>query len=58
MGAARVAVVTSKGGADVDADLPLVLAALRDGGLSVHAVAWDAERPPWDGFELAIIRST
>ncbi|MFI7359310.1 RimK family alpha-L-glutamate ligase [Streptomyces avidinii] len=58
MGAARVAVVTSKGGADADADLPLLLAALRDAGLSAHAVAWDADRPQWDGFDLAVIRST
>ncbi|MFI1650973.1 RimK family alpha-L-glutamate ligase [Streptomyces avidinii] len=58
MGAARVAVVTSKGGADVDADLPLILATLRAAGLSAHAVAWDADRPQWDGFDLAVIRST
>ncbi len=58
MGTARVAVVTSEGGAAADADLPLILAALRGAGLSAHAVAWDADRPQWDGFDLAVIRST
>ncbi|MFJ7591283.1 RimK family alpha-L-glutamate ligase [Streptomyces sp. NPDC097617] len=58
MGAARVAVVTSKGGAEVDADLPLILAALNAAGLSAQAVAWDADRPQWDGYDLAVIRST
>ncbi|MFG2989590.1 RimK family alpha-L-glutamate ligase [Streptomyces sp. NPDC048257] len=58
MGAERIAVVTSRNGADEDADLPLVLAALRAAGLSAEAVAWDADRPGWDGFDLAVIRST
>ncbi|MFD9162983.1 RimK family alpha-L-glutamate ligase [Streptomyces sp. NPDC059558] len=58
MGTARVAIVTSEGGADADADLPLILAALRGAGVSAQAVAWDADRPQWDGFDLAVIRST
>ncbi|MFD3468994.1 RimK family alpha-L-glutamate ligase [Streptomyces sp. NPDC058682] len=58
MGTARVAVVTSKGGADQDADLPLLLTALRAAGLSARAVAWDADTPRWEGYDLAVIRST
>ncbi|MFI8341998.1 RimK family alpha-L-glutamate ligase [Streptomyces sp. NPDC085639] len=58
MGTARVAIVTSEGGADADADLPLILAALRGAGMSAQAVAWDAAQPQWDGFDLAVIRST
>ncbi|MFD8949181.1 hypothetical protein ACWGVR_03125 [Streptomyces xanthophaeus] len=58
MGAVRIAVVTSKAGLDRDADLPLVVDALRADGWETHAVAWDAEPEPWDGFGLAVIRST
>ncbi|MFD5411807.1 ATP-grasp domain-containing protein [Streptomyces nojiriensis] len=58
MGTARIAVVTSRGGADQDADLPLILTALRTAGLSAQAVAWDADAPGWDGYDLAVIRST
>lgn len=58
MGTARIAVVTSKGGADQDADLPLILTALRAAGLSAQAVAWDADTSRWDGYDLAVIRST
>ncbi|MEV7562161.1 hypothetical protein [Streptomyces sp. NPDC089795] len=50
--------MTSEGGADQDADLPLILAALRAAGLSAQAVAWDARAPHWDGYDLAVIRST
>ncbi|MFJ6054821.1 RimK family alpha-L-glutamate ligase [Streptomyces sp. NPDC092307] len=58
MGTARIAVVTSEGGADQDADLPLILEALRAAGLSAQAVAWDAESARWDGYDLVVIRST
>ncbi|MFB6823121.1 RimK family alpha-L-glutamate ligase [Streptomyces virginiae] len=58
MGTARIAVVTSEGGADQDADLPLILATLRAAGLSAQAVAWDAKDAHWDGYDLAVIRST
>ncbi|MFD9619442.1 RimK family alpha-L-glutamate ligase [Streptomyces virginiae] len=57
MGTARIAVVTSEG-ADQDADLPLILATLRAAGLSAQAVAWDAKDARWDGYDLAVIRST
>ncbi len=58
MGAARIAVVTSDTGADEDADLPLILGALREAGLSADAVAWDTAPPTWETFDLAVIRST
>ncbi|MGZ9928737.1 ATP-grasp domain-containing protein [Streptomyces sp. NC-S4] len=58
MATARVAIVTSEGGADQDADLPLILTALRAAGLSAQAVAWDADTPRWDRYDLAVIRST
>ncbi|MEU6312637.1 hypothetical protein [Streptomyces sp. NPDC047014] len=57
-GAARVAVVTSGPGAAQDADLPLIVAGLRDAGLAAEAVHWDAEHVRWDRFDLALIRST
>ncbi|MEU7599735.1 hypothetical protein [Streptomyces sp. NPDC041003] len=58
MSAARIAIVTSGAGADEDLDRPLVLAALRAAGMSAEAVAWDADPKEWDGFDLAVIRST
>ncbi|MFD3722978.1 RimK family alpha-L-glutamate ligase [Streptomyces sp. NPDC058674] len=58
MGAARVAVVTSDAGFEHDADLPLIVEALRADGLAAEAVAWDAGHTAWDRFDLAVIRST
>ncbi|MFJ3723731.1 RimK family alpha-L-glutamate ligase [Streptomyces sp. NPDC090045] len=58
MSAARIAIVTSGAGADEDPDRPLILAALRAAGMSAEAVAWDADPKEWDGFDLAVIRST
>ncbi|MFJ3963356.1 RimK family alpha-L-glutamate ligase [Streptomyces sp. NPDC090036] len=50
--------MTSAGGAGQDADLPLILTALQAAGLSAQAVAWDEDEPEWDGYDLAVIRST
>ncbi|MFE3184026.1 RimK family alpha-L-glutamate ligase [Streptomyces violascens] len=58
MSAARIAVVTSGAGFEYDVDLPLIVAALRAEGLAAGAVAWDADAVAWDGFDLAVIRST
>ncbi|MFE6835098.1 RimK family alpha-L-glutamate ligase [Streptomyces sp. NPDC057705] len=58
MSTARIAIVTSGDGVDQDLDLPLILAALRAAGMSAEAVAWDADPKEWDGFDLAVIRST
>ncbi|WP_190344293.1 RimK family alpha-L-glutamate ligase [Streptomyces venezuelae] len=58
MGRARIAIVTSGAGFAADADLPLIVAALRAGGADAEAVAWDAEPAGWDRFDLAVIRST
>uniref|UniRef100_A0AAU2UWT8 ATP-grasp domain-containing protein n=1 Tax=Streptomyces sp. NBC_00003 TaxID=2903608 RepID=A0AAU2UWT8_9ACTN len=58
MSAVRVAVVTSGAGFEHDVDLPLIVTALRAEGLAVEAVAWDDDAAAWDGFDLAVIRST
>ncbi|GGR32300.1 ATP-grasp domain-containing protein [Streptomyces netropsis] len=58
MSAARIAVVTSGFGLDEDVDLPLIVDALRADGSAAEAVAWDADRAAWAGFDLAVIRST
>ncbi|MFD6974804.1 RimK family alpha-L-glutamate ligase [Streptomyces sp. NPDC059979] len=50
--------MTSDTGADEDADLPLILGALRAAGLSAEAVAWDAGPHACERFDLAVIRST
>ncbi|MER7754448.1 hypothetical protein [Kitasatospora sp. NPDC097643] len=57
-GVARVAVVTSGTGIRYDEDLPLLVEALRSGGVAAQAVVWDADPAAWAGFDLAVIRST
>ncbi|MFJ8622173.1 RimK family alpha-L-glutamate ligase [Kitasatospora sp. NPDC093550] len=58
MSVARVAVVTSEVGVAYDEDLPLVVDALRSGGLSAEPVVWDSATAPWARFDAAVIRST
>ncbi|MFF4183674.1 RimK family alpha-L-glutamate ligase [Streptomyces sp. NPDC001691] len=58
MGTTRIAVVTSGAGLEHDSDLPLIVAGLCAEGLAAEAVPWDAEPVAWDGFDLAVIRST
>ncbi|MCG6497313.1 RimK family alpha-L-glutamate ligase [Kitasatospora sp. A2-31] len=58
MSTARIAVVTSLAHAEYDPDLALVVEALRAEGLAAEPVAWDADRPGWEAFDLAVIRST
>jgi glutathione synthase/RimK-type ligase-like ATP-grasp enzyme len=55
--AERVALVSSERGLQVDPDLPLASAALRDAGQEVDLVRWDDETVDWDGFSLAVVRS-
>ncbi|MED7949071.1 ATP-grasp domain-containing protein [Streptomyces sp. BE303] len=50
--------MTARAAAAYDADLPLILDALRAEGLAAEAVDWDAEAGRWDRFDLAVIRST
>ncbi|MFB7619024.1 RimK family alpha-L-glutamate ligase [Kitasatospora sp. NPDC056181] len=57
MGTARIAVVTCRAYADLDPDLPLLVDALRAAGLAAEPVAWDAEAPGWERFDLAVVRS-
>ncbi|MFG2296115.1 RimK family alpha-L-glutamate ligase [Streptomyces sp. NPDC048603] len=58
MSETRVAIATSKAGMHADADLGPVVAALRDEGLTAEPVPWDAEPATWEGFDLAVVRST
>ncbi|MFE5487529.1 RimK family alpha-L-glutamate ligase [Streptomyces sp. NPDC056527] len=50
--------MTSEAYADLDEELPLIVEALRAEGFTAEAVAWDAASVDWDGFDLAVIRST
>jgi glutathione synthase/RimK-type ligase-like ATP-grasp enzyme len=58
VGTARIAIVTSEVGMRADTDLELIVEALRAGGSMAEPVAWDAQAVAWDGFDLAVIRST
>ncbi|MEV7617769.1 hypothetical protein [Streptomyces sp. NPDC089799] len=58
MSAARVAIATSEEGLEADADLGPLVAALRDEGLSAEPVRWDAGPAVWEGFDMAVVRST
>ncbi|MEV7951714.1 hypothetical protein AB0O74_32685 [Streptomyces rubiginosohelvolus] len=58
MGTARIAVVTSEAGMRWDTDLRLIVEALRDGGMTAEAVAWDTEALAWGRFDSVVIRST
>ncbi|WP_330267175.1 hypothetical protein [Streptomyces griseorubiginosus] len=41
-----------------DADLPVLVAALREAGADAEAVCWDDDAVDWAGYDLAVIRST
>lgn len=41
-----------------DADLPALVAALREAGAEAEAVFWDDGDVDWAGYDLAVIRST
>ncbi|NEB02433.1 hypothetical protein [Streptomyces sp. SID13726] len=41
-----------------DADLPVLVAALREAGAEADAVCWDDGDVDWAGYDLAVIRST
>lgn len=41
-----------------DADLPVLVAALREAGAEAEAVFWDDADVDWAGYDLAVIRST
>ena len=41
-----------------DADLPVLVAALREAGAEAEAVCWDDGDVDWAGYDLAVIRST
>ena len=53
----RIALVSSGRGLQVDPDLPLASAALRDAGLGVDLVRWDDATVDWAGYDLAVVRS-
>ncbi|WP_327675079.1 ATP-grasp domain-containing protein [Kitasatospora sp. NBC_00458] len=50
--------MTARAAAEYDADLPLIVDALRARGLTAEAVDWDAGDAEWERFDLAVIRST
>jgi O-ureido-D-serine cyclo-ligase len=54
---ARVALVTARVAAATDADLPPLLRALADAGLSPEAACWDDPEVDWSSYRLAILRS-
>ncbi|MHA6763743.1 ATP-grasp domain-containing protein [Streptacidiphilus sp. PAMC 29251] len=54
----RVLLATSTDGIERDADLPLLLDALRTRGLDAEAVYWDADGYDWSGCDAVVIRST
>jgi hypothetical protein len=53
----RVALVGSQRGLQVDPDLPLAAAALRDAGHAVDLVRWDDPEVDWGAVDLAVVRS-
>ncbi|MEU9177180.1 hypothetical protein AB0C90_10070 [Streptomyces sp. NPDC048550] len=55
---ARVALATSAMGLAFDADLPLMLEALRARGVDAVAAPWDAEGFDWSQCAAVVIRST
>jgi glutathione synthase/RimK-type ligase-like ATP-grasp enzyme len=56
----RVALVTYDPGPEPgkDADLPVLLAALRAAGAEADGVFWDDAGVEWGGYDLAVLRST
>jgi glutathione synthase/RimK-type ligase-like ATP-grasp enzyme len=54
----RVVLATSTGGLERDADLPLLLDALRAGGVDAQVVRWDEEGYDWAACDSVVIRST
>ncbi|MFE5815297.1 RimK family alpha-L-glutamate ligase [Streptomyces sp. NPDC056479] len=56
----RTALVTCRPGPEisVDRDLPVLVRALREAGAEADAVYWDDDAVEWDGYDLAVIRST
>jgi hypothetical protein len=55
--AERVALVSSERGLQVDPDLPLASAALREAGHVVDLVRWDDDGYDWTAASLAVVRS-
>ena len=53
----RVALVTARAAAATDADLPPLLRALADAGLSPEAACWDDPEVDWSSYRLAVLRS-
>ena len=54
----RLALVTSERGLRLDPDLAPASAALRQAGFDVDVVRWDDADADWDGYALAVLRST
>lgn len=54
----RVALVTAREALELDEDMPLLAAALRDAGAVVETPCWDDPRVDWSRFALVLLRST
>lgn len=53
----RVAVATCRGN-DLDPDSPVLMAALKAGGVDAALAIWDDPSVTWEDYELVVIRST
>jgi hypothetical protein len=54
----RVAIATSRALPGLDADGPLLIAALEDAGMHAQPAVWDDPAVDWDDFDVVLIRST
>jgi len=55
---ADVFLVSASEAVALDEDMPLLLTALAERGISSEVVCWDDPEVPWHGCQLALIRST
>lgn len=53
-----VGVATCAAAPDLDEDGPLLMAALRAGGVDPHPAVWDDPMVNWGGFDVVLVRST
>jgi O-ureido-D-serine cyclo-ligase len=54
----RIALVTARPAADLDPDMPLLLAAFESVGVAAEAPCWDDGQVDWSRYDAALLRST
>lgn len=54
----RMALVTARGALELDPDMPVLVAALRDAGADVETPCWDDPDIDWTRYGAALLRST